>query len=73
MCSETPAEIIGVDPTDAGTQSRGLGMLPIQVIGPQCMEAFEADPKALEYRCPLCGAVFYPGEKALGTDLEDEI
>jgi len=37
------------------------------------MEAFEADPRALEYRCLRCGAVFYPGENPLGTDLEEEI
>ena len=48
-------------------------MLPIQVICPDCMEEFEADPLALEYHCPRCGAAFHPGENPLGTDIEDEI
>ena len=33
-------------------------MLPAQFICPKCMEEFEADPLAVEYRCPRCGAVF---------------
>jgi len=44
-----------------------------KAICPECMEEFEADPFALEYHCPRCGAVFFPGEDPLGSDLEDEI
>ena len=34
-----------------------VAMLPIRVICPECMEAFEADPRALEYgQSHLAGA-----------------
>jgi DNA-directed RNA polymerase subunit RPC12/RpoP len=37
------------------------------------MEEFEAEPVALEYRCPRCGAAFYSGENPLVNDIEDEV
>jgi Zn-finger nucleic acid-binding protein len=44
-------------------------MLPLLIICPECMEAFETDALAVEYHCPRCRAVFYPGEERLGSDL----
>ncbi len=64
--------MIGVDPADPRIQDR-VAVLPMQVICPECMEEFETEPLVTEYRCPRCGAVFYPGEDPLGPDLEDEV
>ena len=49
------------------------GMLPIQVICPECMEEFEADPLALEYHFSRCRRVSYPGEHPVGSGSEDGI
>ncbi len=48
-------------------------MRPIQVIWPECMDEFEADPLALEHHSTRFEAVSYPGENPLGTDPEDEM
>ncbi len=50
--SETAGGVVGVHPADGRMPSRSSTMLPIQIICPECTEGFEADPLALEYRCP---------------------
>jgi hypothetical protein len=47
------------DPASPRMPNRFAALPPIQVICPECMEEFEADPLALEYRCPRCATVFY--------------
>ncbi len=71
--TETQAGVAGVHPAEGRVPSGFAVLPPTQIICPECMEEFEADPLAFEYRCPRCGAVFYPGEDPVGTDLEDEI